>query len=267
MAAHRYWRLRNLATSYFTCTELQMREVAGGPNVVGGGTPIASSVYQGTYLTARAFDGNTGMPEWHSDGAGAGNNWLGYDFGAGNAKDIVQIVYSQRSEASWSPNSWAFEYSDDGSDWTTARVGSGSFPADSTTVLDVFQLDPSQVKNRLFPPAFLAYTRPSPGTPAQPVFNPDSQYRERPGLQFVGMMGLNPVYKLAGSTTSLGDPVPRRVRLYNQRDGRLAREQITAEDGAFEFTHIEQGPWQVVGVDDTGAQNGVIYTHVLAVPM
>lgn len=244
-----------------------MREVAGGVNVVGGGTPIASSVISPGYETIYAFDGSLAGNHWHSAGYGAGANWVGYDFGPGNAKKIIEIVYSQRpADAQWSPNVWFWEYSDDGVAWFVAQNGSGTYPAGSTTVIDVRELEDWEKKNRLIPD-FLRRTSPSLGSPSQPVFDPDSKFRPRPGLRFVDHRGHGGMFRLAGSTTSLGNPVSRRVRLYHQRDGKLYAEQYTGPDGEFEFTHLEEGPWVVVGVDDSGAQNGVIFTHVPAVPM
>lgn len=120
MAAHRAWRVRNLIANGnpVSCSELEMRTVEGGPNVCVGGTPIANGYYGRGYEIAKAFDGlKTDGNEWASNRNDA-LAWIGYDFGAGNEKDIVEIAYTARQYyGSQSPNTAVLEYSDDLVDW------------------------------------------------------------------------------------------------------------------------------------------------------
>ena len=106
------------------------------------------------------------------------------------------------------------------------------------------------------------------GVPGAPTIDPsEAPWHLRPAVLRSADMEFGGLFKLDGTTTSLGDQVSRRVRLYQQFSGKPIAEMVTGEDGLFSFTHIEEGPWTVIGIDDTGAQNGVIFSHVKAVPM
>lgn len=125
MAAHRYWRTRALFTQggLVTAIGLQFRETIGGPSVIGGGTVIYSSQYNsGQFAATHAFDAGPTGDFWASSGGLNGLEWIGYDFGAGNEKDIIEIVYvSPSSDGSLrSPLRVAIEYSDDGTTWTSS---------------------------------------------------------------------------------------------------------------------------------------------------
>ena len=285
MAAHRYWRLQVRLTAYNDWVglgELQMRTSIGGMNVATGGTPSASAVYA-TYTAAKAFDGlttDTGVGNgWWTGVRNIGDTglgsfaWLKYDFGAGNEKDIQEIAIFAPGTGGvpvWDmPTAWNFQYSDDNVNWKTQR----SYAFDTTTpawalsssrVYDVRALGSIDIHNyTLLSKIKAAYTPPygdplNPNQTNKPVIDWALTFQQnwRGGL-----------YKIAGTTTVLGNPAPRRVRLYAQGDGRIYAEQYTAPDGLFEFRNLDIGPWTVVGVDDTGTQNGVIYSHVNAVPM
>lgn len=288
MAAHRYWRLQIKSINGGATVglgELQMRTSLGGTNVATGGTASASTI-QGTYTAAKAFDGLT-------TDTGAGNGWLGlaanfagsgsdgpgswpwlkYDFGSGNDKDIQEIVIFCPGTGGLAPTSlptsWFFQWSDDNVLWTNQRAytfdsSTANWTASSSRVYDVRPFPPIDVNNYTVMERVGAITNRPVGDPMNPgtVFpaNVDPveifQQSYRAG-----------VYKLMGTTTVLGYPAPRRVRLYTQDGGRLYAEQYTTADGLFEFRNLDIGPWTVVGVDDTGTQNGVIYSHVNAVPM
>jgi hypothetical protein len=121
MSAHRYWRVRVTATmgTYVSILELQMRTSIGGSNVATGGTASASSTGFG-WVAANAFDGSTSEPGWHSNGGLPGTaEWLKYDFGSGNDKDIVEFAMAARTAPNnQNPVDFAFEYSDNDSTWT-----------------------------------------------------------------------------------------------------------------------------------------------------
>lgn len=125
MAVHRYWRVRGLYTQsgLITAIGLQFRTVAGGPSVVSGGTVIKSSEYNNTsYAATHAFDAGPGGNFWASSTGTNGVEWVGYDFGAGNEKDIVEITYTSPSAdgSVRTPLRIAIEFSDDGATWTNA---------------------------------------------------------------------------------------------------------------------------------------------------
>jgi hypothetical protein len=300
MAAHRYWRLmirRSSGGANAGVGELQMRTSIGGGNVITGGTASASSTFpSGGYTAAKAFDGltvDTGAGNaWASNGYGATGGgagmgsypWIQYDFGAGNEKDIQEIVLFAPGASGMGtadmPLAWKFQYSDDGVTFTTQR----DYEADSTTpawvlstsrIYDVRPLGAIDINNWVWTqwldaPGFIA-----PGQPGFPIYTPGSMdARTGPIDRYSTWCSMRDslwvnrsTYKIAGSTTVLGFPAPRRVRLYKQSEGRLWDEQYTKPDGLFEFRNLPIGPWTVVGVDDTGTQNGVIFSHVNAVPM
>ncbi|MGL5155245.1 MAG: hypothetical protein ACRC9H_10035, partial [Aeromonas veronii] len=106
------------------------------------------------------------------------------------------------------------------------------------------------------------------GQPGRPVYDPTSEaMKVRLGATYQFMPGHGGLYKLSGTTTALGFPAVRRVRLYEQHSGRAIAEVTTPPSGLFEFRNIHKGPWMVIGLDDSGTQNGVIFSHILAVPM
>lgn len=121
MAAHRYWRLLNRKNngdgSFTGLTEIQMRTVSGGSNVCSGGTATSSTPIQAG-SAAQCFDGDTTTTIWQV--SGTGSCWIGYDFGAGNSKDIVEVVvWPDKDSAARAFRECDIQWSDDSSTWTT----------------------------------------------------------------------------------------------------------------------------------------------------
>lgn len=117
MAAHRYWRLTVTAVDGGTSVhigEIEMRTTPGGPDVCSGGTASASASLAGT-SPAGAFDNHL-YTRW---GMNVGAPWIQYDFGAGNAQDIVEFCIIPGSLLTQAPRNFTFAYSDDGSSFTT----------------------------------------------------------------------------------------------------------------------------------------------------
>ena len=123
MAAHRYWRLG------ITCTfaanaqantyELQMRTSFGGADVCSGGTAFSSS---GT--AANAFDNNDGTNFETGSFSFPYTHYVGYDFGSGNDKDIVEVAILRGQFEAENFRDFFFQYSDDNATWTTqASIG------------------------------------------------------------------------------------------------------------------------------------------------
>lgn len=136
VGTHRYWRIYippRGVSGVQSILQLEMYESQFGPNVCTGGTPSASSTLSGTYPASDAFDGNLGdtgsstlTSLWVSQ-SGTTEEWLAYDFGAGNDKEIVAIGMFGRigSFIGQVPTGFSIEYSDDGSTWSEAWSESG----------------------------------------------------------------------------------------------------------------------------------------------
>jgi hypothetical protein len=133
MAAHRYWRLYVTAAGsggYCSLAELEMYESIEPLNVCSGGTASASSDGFG-WVPANAFNGTHTGNGWHS-GANtlpATPEWLKYDFGSGNDKDIQAIKMVGRGDSNavnQTPKDFQLQYSDDDSSWSTLFTITGA---------------------------------------------------------------------------------------------------------------------------------------------
>jgi len=91
-------------------------------DVTTGGT-VTAQEYQGSYVPEHLFDDNQGSI-WRND-----NNlpvWIQYDFGAGNEKAIGKYrLYWSGTNYDFTPYSWEFLASDDGTGWTTLDTRTG----------------------------------------------------------------------------------------------------------------------------------------------
>lgn len=289
MAGHRYWRIlvKSTSASIVSIGELQMRESIGGSNVATGGTASASSQYSASYPASKAFDGlttDTGTGNgWASASFSSGVAafpWLAYDFGESVTRDIAEIViYVPAAGGGIAlaelPTTFDWQYSDDGGIWVTQRsialdLTTSPWAFSSSRIIDVRPLGSVSINNKTAMGKIKAVKSYPPGRPGDAISydpaTPAGKIKIEPFTYF-GNVAHGGLYRIAGSTTSLGVPSSRRVRLYHQQDGRLQAEVITGPSGEFEFRNIEIGPWCVVGVDDSGAQNGVIFTNINAVPM
>lgn len=91
----------------------------GGSNIATGGTPFSSPpAATPDYAAAKAFDGNTAS----FFVSGQSDTWLGYEFPA--PVEIKQYAFENASSADARPRSWFFQWSDDGSAWTTVDTRS-----------------------------------------------------------------------------------------------------------------------------------------------
>lgn len=71
--------------------------------------------------------------------------------------------------------------------------------------------------------------------------------------------------KIIEPVTRLNAPVRRRVRLCDQRSGRLARESWSdAETGDVTFEDIREGPWVLYALDHTGEYEAVAISDRIA---
>lgn len=143
MAAHRYWRIyafKNAGdASFIQFAEVQMRVVAGGADQCTGGTPSCSgSLQAGSAAGIFANDGATTFAQW----SGTTDKWAKYDFGAGNAKDIVEVVLTGATgAASRTPAQFIVQSSDDNVNWTNEWAVSRT--AAYTTNVDVVFTKPA----------------------------------------------------------------------------------------------------------------------------
>lgn len=133
---HRYWRIYITAggdggQSHVSFGELEMAETLLGPNVCDGGTPLASSQYSASYTVAQAFDGSLITLPWHAANGSSPPQWVRYDFGAGNERDINEVRISARQStwANQAPGDFSIQFSDDGVTWTEkwAVTGEGGW--------------------------------------------------------------------------------------------------------------------------------------------
>src|SRR5205085_11256158 len=74
----------------------------------------------------------TDVVQWNGSGSG---NWVGQDFGAGNEKDIVEVrIRPNKDAANRTFAVFLIQYSDDGTNYTTAWLGNNSSWSIGTSV-------------------------------------------------------------------------------------------------------------------------------------
>jgi len=124
-AGHRYWRLYATASVYgslIALSEISLQAVAGGPNLLTGGTVCTGGDYStGGNPPSNLLDGNTST--WWGSTALPG--WWGYDFGSGASVAVAAMALTPRNDAyaNQGPSDPTLQYSDDGSAWTTLFTG------------------------------------------------------------------------------------------------------------------------------------------------
>lgn len=124
MAAHRFWRIYCRTNDYngtMSLVEVAMAAAPGGPNLIGGGTALADSVYDpgsGSYAPVKAIDGDPGT-FWNSDAGPP--DWWGYDFTISGACEVVEVKLTARNDyfSRQAPRDWDLQSSDNGTAWAT----------------------------------------------------------------------------------------------------------------------------------------------------
>lgn len=278
MAAHRYWRLyiadNNGGTSV-VISELAMAETAGGANVCTGGTASASSV-NGSQFASLAFDGVvTPASSWQSstnlyNSAAGGTAWIQYDFNT-NPRDIAEIKITFAtgiSSLSLAPKAFSLYYSDDNIKWTRQRSWAEQvFAYGETKTYDATPMSSALINNRvLFDRKLKDIFAALPQTWYASAVRSNNMCRGRNNTRPWRITPFSGNKRIAGSTTSLGVPLARRVDLLDQKSGQLIERINTPKTGEFEFKEIADGTYSLVGVDNTAEQNSVIFAHVAAVP-
>lgn len=281
MAAHRYWRLffLNPVSSSAGCnvSEVEMRESIGGADACTGGTAISSGDASGTYAASKAFDNDTSTGNgWSSAGSTGPNHWIGYDFGSGVTKDIAEIVvsapaaYDSNITSLKMPYAFALQWSDDNVTWSTVSGGTFSHPftAGTSQAVATPAFDGTNQTSRQVP-QWNNYRKVETisNTPLQAAradrFSTLSRVNRRGWRPYRWTSWSGSKY-IAGSTTSLGDPVQRTVLLISQKSSECVDRIDTDASGAYSFTELGDGPWTVMGVDQSAQQNNVVYAHVTA---
>lgn len=110
----RFWRVYISEVDgggYSEAKEVRFLRSVGDPAPLSG-SAIASSSFGGS-TADKAFDNNTGT--FWTSGDGTSPQWIGYDFGSGNAEAITALTYNQDSGRA--PKTFKVQYSDDGSVW------------------------------------------------------------------------------------------------------------------------------------------------------
>ena len=121
---HRHWRFTLDATtpdnSGYTMAEVQFRTSIGVPLTPSGGTPSAADTYVGApgYDPGAACDGDLNTI-WSSNTPNQ-PQWWAYDYGAGNAPNIVEMAITARGQGYpyQTPTLVTPGWSDDGVTWT-----------------------------------------------------------------------------------------------------------------------------------------------------
>ena len=99
---HRYWIIQFSGSTdwAFSAAKIEMRPTRGAADQCVGGTAIASASDGGA--AANAFDANPAT-FWSTTQGDSGNvyyhpTWIGYDFGAGNAKAVEEVAITARND-------------------------------------------------------------------------------------------------------------------------------------------------------------------------
>ncbi len=122
VTGHRYWRVyitANSGNGSFTgLYEVEMRESAGGADATGSGTAISGGSGSDSPAASKAFDNSLTSGNYWLRSA-TGTCWIGYDFGVGVTKNIVEVRLDANNY-DWAPASGSVDYSDDNVSWTTS---------------------------------------------------------------------------------------------------------------------------------------------------
>jgi hypothetical protein len=136
----RYWRIYTFRTagdlSLWQICEIKFRTSAGGADLSTAGAVVSVDTTPQSGSAAQCIDGNTGT--WCQLNGGATDHWFKIDWGAGNEKNINEILINGAvGDVSRSPGWFRVQYSDDDIHWTTAwevHVTANPYTSTSTFV-------------------------------------------------------------------------------------------------------------------------------------
>lgn len=128
-SGYRAWRIRSYTQrtdqTRMAIAEIEMRLTVAGADQCSGGTPYYTSQNNGTTdAGANAFDNNNATA-WTSLAQDARSAWIGYDFGSGVKKEILDfnIRIPNNSNWGWAPTEFYIDVTNDdpvsanGSNW------------------------------------------------------------------------------------------------------------------------------------------------------
>lgn len=143
MAAHRYWRIYITASdggTYVSLAEVELRSSIGGADLIGSGS-VSASYSNPSYPVSNSIDNNAST--FWTTYTQTPPQWWKYDFGEGNAYDIVEVALTPRGGAYYheSPRNFTIDYSDNGTDWTTARSFQSHYWPNTNQQLFLIQSD------------------------------------------------------------------------------------------------------------------------------
>lgn len=281
MSAYKIWRIFISAvsnSSFAGIGEVQMAETPSGVNECVGGTATASSSYS-SFTPDKAFNGIIDSSNlWHSgseynkrlsvDDYYQGAGYIQYEFTS--PKDIkeIRIIMPEPGTITSNHSIFAFSFysSNDGAKWTRhASYSNQIISSGETRTYETKELPYGQYNHGLIK----EFHSNTDGANSGDIFNSAirSSRLHRSGLKLhkIVKTPYTGIKRIAGSTTSLGVPMSRRVDLVDQASGLLVRTIHTGEDGVFEFTEIADTRYSVVGVDNSLEQNSVIFANVTPV--
>ena len=102
-------------------------------NTMPSGVASASTEYNPSYYAYKAFDNNFSTLWGSHDGVSAGQ-WIKYDFGYGNEKNIDSFYFKNRAETNYAVGSFKFQGSNDDTNWTDLAEVTGVDVNDSATI-------------------------------------------------------------------------------------------------------------------------------------
>lgn len=262
MAAHRYWRavMVSPAGGIVRVSELQMRIVAAGANVATGGSAFAFGTDGGSSAN-NAFDATSGTHWSHSVASGR-QTFLGYDFGSGNDKAIVEVAAEFNSAIGSTDNipiSLRVEFSDDNVLWTAVSPGYAQVATFGTyTYGPLVALGTLRVAG--------VPTRLAPGWP-----NPTALVKRVSGAVLRNRTQDSGQYKISGTIKVDGSPdtpVARKVVLFDQVSLRVLQSTFSdGTTGAYEFTNLANKPHMVMSFDHEESFRAVVADRVTPEPM
>ncbi len=133
--AHRFWRLWITQTgdNYAAFAEIELHSTVGGPDLTVPGGAVTASGSEATNPVANSIDNNAAT-QWSSWNTAVPLFWR-YDFGPGNAVEIVEVKITSRNDTWYNeaPGKFSVQYSDDGTNWYTAWTVSATWTSGGQT--------------------------------------------------------------------------------------------------------------------------------------
>lgn len=121
-ANKRFWRLRFPSGSPHATdlglSEIEMRSTVGGSDLTSSANAVASSD-QPSFVKGKAFDNSfTNTDSWFCTSGADVDSWIGNDLSS-STELLEFIVTAHGTDSTYGPSEMVFEYSPDGSAWTT----------------------------------------------------------------------------------------------------------------------------------------------------